>query len=53
MLGTDEETARHELGTLAFDDPGTGRLVPAAEYLSGKVRDKLEAAERAAAEDPR
>ena len=25
LLGTDEETARRELGTLAFDDPGTGR----------------------------
>ena len=53
LLGTGEEQARRELGTLAFDDPGTGRLVPAAEYLSGKVRDKLEAAERAAADDPR
>src|SRR6185437_9201237 len=53
LLGTDEENARRELGTLAFDEPGTGRLVPAAEYLSGKVRDKLEAAERAAADDPR
>ena len=53
LLGTDEDQARRELGTLAFDDPGTGRLVPAAEYLSGKVRDKLEAAERAAADDPR
>jgi N12 class adenine-specific DNA methylase len=31
--------------------PGT--LVPAAEYLSGKVRDKLRAAEQAAADDPR
>ena len=53
LLGTDEDSARRELGTLAFDDPGTGRLIPAAEYLSGKVRDKLEAAERAAADDPR
>ena len=53
LLGTDEDQARRELGTLTFDDPGTGRLVPAAEYLSGKVRDKLEAAERAAADDPR
>ena len=53
LLGTDEDQARRELGTLAFDDPGTGRLIPAAEYLSGKVRDKLEAAERAAADDPR
>ena len=53
LLGISEEQARRELGTLVFDDPGTGRLVPAAEYLSGRVRDKLEAAERAAADDPR
>jgi N12 class adenine-specific DNA methylase/SAM-dependent methyltransferase len=53
LLGTDEESARRELGTLVFDEPETGRLVPAAEYLSGKVRDKLEAAEQAAADDPR
>jgi SAM-dependent methyltransferase len=53
LLGTDEDQARTDLGTLVFDDPGSGRLVPAAEYLSGRVRDKLEAAERAAADDPR
>ena len=53
LLGISEDQARRELGTLVFDDPATGRLVPAAEYLSGRVRDKLEAAERAAADDPR
>ena len=53
LLGTSEEQARQDLGTLVFDDPESGRLVPAAEYLSGRVRDKLEAAERAAADDPR
>ena len=53
LLGTDEEQGRQDLGTLVFDDPGSGRLVPAAEYLSGRVRDKLEAAEQAAADDPR
>ena len=53
LLGTDEDQARTDLGTLVFDDPGSGRLVPAAEYLSGRVRDKLEAAEQAAADDPR
>ena len=42
LLGAGEEQARQELGTLVFDDPATGRLVPAAEYLSGNVRDKLE-----------
>ena len=53
LLGTDEEQARRELGTLVFDDPESGRLIPAAEYLSGRVRDKLEAAEAGAADDPR
>jgi N12 class adenine-specific DNA methylase/SAM-dependent methyltransferase len=53
LLGTTEEQAREDLGTLVFDDPATGQLVPAAEYLSGQVRLKLEAAERAAADDPR
>ena len=53
LLGADEDQARHELGTLAFDDPGSGRLVPAAEYLSGMVRDKLRTARQAVADDPR
>ena len=48
LLGRDEDQTRRDLGALVFDDPGSGRLVPAAEYLSGRVRDKLEAAERAA-----
>jgi N12 class adenine-specific DNA methylase len=53
LLGTTEESARAELGTLVFDEPGSGRLVPAAEYLSGNVRAKLRAAEHTAAADPR
>jgi N12 class adenine-specific DNA methylase/SAM-dependent methyltransferase len=53
LLGTDPAEARAQLGTLAFDDPATGRLVAAAEYLSGNVRAKLLAAERAAEDDPR
>jgi N12 class adenine-specific DNA methylase len=52
LLGTTEDDARRQLGTLVFDDPATGRLVPAAEYLSGKVRQKLREAERAAEDDP-
>jgi N12 class adenine-specific DNA methylase/SAM-dependent methyltransferase len=48
-----EEEARAALGELVYDDPATGTLVPAAEYLSGKVRAKLRAAEQAAADDPR
>ena len=53
LLGTTEDDARAQLGTLVFDDPGTGRLVPAAEYLSGQVREKLRQAERAAEDDSR
>jgi N12 class adenine-specific DNA methylase/SAM-dependent methyltransferase len=52
LLGTTGDEARDQLGTLVFDDPATGALVPAAEYLSGKVRQKLREAERAAETDP-
>ena len=45
--------ARTALGELVYDEPGTGRLVPAAEYLSGKVRKKLGEAGQAAGDDPR
>ena len=53
LLGTTEDDARAQLGTLVFDDPGTGRLIPAAGYLSGQVREKLRHAEQAAEDDPR
>ena len=53
LLGIDEDHTRQELGTLVFDDPETRRLVPAAEYLSGNVRDKLKAAQQAAGDDAR
>lgn len=49
LLGVDEDTARHQLGTLAFTDPVSGDLIPRAEYLSGNVRVKLDAAEAAVA----
>lgn len=52
LLDVDEPTARDRLGTLVFDEPGSGRLAPAAEYLSGNVRQKLDVARLAAAEDP-
>ena len=52
LLGTDEADARAQLGTLVFDDPATGNLVAAGEYLSGNVREKLAAARTAAAGDP-
>ena len=53
LLGVNEDQARAELGALVFDDPRTGRLIPAAEYLSGNVRGKLGTAEQAARDDPR
>lgn len=53
LLGTDEATARAELGDLVFDDPGTGQLATRAEYLSGNVRKKLNEAETTAADDER
>ena len=43
LLGTDATAARRQLAELVYDEPGTGRLVPAAEYLSGNVRLKLDA----------
>lgn len=52
LLGVDETTARDRLGTLVFDEPGSGRLVAAAEYLSGNVREKLDAVREAALDDP-
>lgn len=49
LLGEDDETVvRRQLGSLVFDDPTTGRLVPRAEYLSGNIRRKLADARRAA-----
>ncbi|WP_051265218.1 hypothetical protein [Nakamurella lactea] len=47
LLGVDQEDARDRLGELVFDDPQDGRLVPRAEYLSGNVRVKLDAAQTA------
>lgn len=53
LLGVEEQDARRQLGTLVYDEPGTERLVPAAEYLSGNVREKLNVATTAASDDPR
>ncbi|MFF0131013.1 UvrD-helicase domain-containing protein [Streptomyces mirabilis] len=51
LLGLDSErAAREALGTLVYDDPAGG-LVRRMEYLSGNVRRKLAAAEKAAAKD--
>lgn len=49
LLGTTEEDARESLAELVYDDPAEGGgIVPAAEYLSGNVRTKLEQAREAA-----
>ena len=53
LLGTDEATARAELGQLVWDDPATGQLVAAETYLSGDVRSKLATAEAAVVDDDR
>jgi N12 class adenine-specific DNA methylase len=53
LLGVDPVEARTQLGELVYDEPGTDRLVPAPEYLSGHVRVKLAEARTAAADDPR
>jgi len=50
LLGADTTTAREQLRGLAFDDPETGRLLPAAQYLSGNVRVRLAAATEASRE---
>lgn len=52
LLGATPEEARDALGELVYDDPAGGQLVPAAEYLSGNVRDKLDVAIAAAAARP-
>ncbi|MEV5434444.1 UvrD-helicase domain-containing protein [Streptomyces sp. NPDC052682] len=47
LLGMESlDEARNALGELVFNEPGTQRLVPAAEYLSGNVREKIEQAEK-------
>jgi N12 class adenine-specific DNA methylase/SAM-dependent methyltransferase len=47
MLGMESlDEARDALGELVFNEPGSQRLVPAAEYLSGNVREKIEQAEK-------
>lgn len=53
LLGVDEDAARAELKGLAWEEPGSGQLVPASRYLSGHVRSKLETVQDAAADDSR
>lgn len=47
LYGKPEPAVIAELGGLIYRDPVTGRFVTADEYLSGNVRAKLAAAERA------
>lgn len=53
MLGVDETEARAMLDDLVYDDPVTGELVHAPDYLSGDILTKLEQAEEAVVDDPR
>lgn len=52
LLGQEPEEAREALGELVYEDPERRVLVSAAEYLSGDVRQKLDAAGAAASEAP-
>lgn len=52
LLGVDQADVAAHLDGHLFLDPDTQRWVPAAEYLSGNVRAKLDAATTAAAEQP-
>ncbi|SDT36628.1 Adenine-specific DNA methylase, N12 class [Jiangella sp. DSM 45060] len=52
LLGVGEDEARAMLGELVYDDPQTKQLLTAAEYLSGNVRQKLDAAVTAVEADP-
>lgn len=52
LLAIEVTAAREALGSLVFDDPDSKRLIPASEYLSGNVRQKLAAAQAAAVSRP-
>ena len=52
LLGTDGSDARAALAGHVFEDPATGDLIHAPEYLSGNVRIKFDAAESAVKERP-
>lgn len=52
LLGGTPDQARIALGDLVYEEPDSHVLVPAAEYLSGNVRVKLDRAREAAVSDP-
>lgn len=54
LLGVDPRAARDALGELVYDIPGeSGIMETRAEYLSGNIREKLDVATVAVAEDER
>ncbi|MCQ9165485.1 helicase-related protein [Arthrobacter sp. STN4] len=53
LLGIEHGEAREALGDLVYDIPGEpGAMETRAEYLSGNIREKLDAAAAAAVDDP-
>ncbi|MGO9973429.1 MAG: helicase-related protein, partial [Solirubrobacteraceae bacterium] len=52
LLGQDAPDTRAALGELVYEDPAVGALVPAPEYLSGNVRERLDVAREAARTNP-
>jgi N12 class adenine-specific DNA methylase len=52
LLGTYTGRARTDLGDLVYEDPTDGTLIPAAQYLSGNVRTKLDACRSVVVERP-
>ncbi|HWV50881.1 MAG TPA: helicase-related protein, partial [Microbacterium sp.] len=52
LLGMPEYEAHQALDGLVFTDPDTDEIVHAPAYVSGDVREKLDAAKARAAEDP-
>ncbi|WP_286166924.1 helicase-related protein [Arthrobacter sp. AQ5-05] len=53
LLGTEPGQAREALGDLVYDIPGEpGVMETRAEYLSGDIREKLDAATEALSDDP-
>ncbi|MBO0910110.1 helicase [Arthrobacter sp. zg-ZUI122] len=54
LLGIEPAAAREALGELVYDIPGElGAMETRAEYLSGNIREKLDKATEAAADDER
>jgi N12 class adenine-specific DNA methylase/SAM-dependent methyltransferase len=53
LLGVDLSEAETEIADRVYEDPESGNLVTAEEYLSGDIRAKLITAKAAAERDPR